>query len=200
MMAKPLVVDLFAEDYAHEAFLSAMIKRIALAEDRTVALHTRWARGGHGHTLTELALYQRMVQKGQAGIELPDMLVVAIDANCQTVNKARKTVEAKIESPFKDRTVVACPDPHVERWFLADPTSFTQVVGVRPNVGKRKCQRDIYKRILTKAILDAGHPVGLGGAEFAEEIVNEMDLYRAGRGEKSLKLFVDAFTGYLKSR
>jgi hypothetical protein len=199
-MAKPLVVDLFAEDYAHEAFLSAMIRRIALTEDRPVALRTRWARGGHGRALAELAVYQRMAQKGQAGLGLPDVLVVVIDANCQTVNKARKTVEAKIEHPFKDRTVVACPDPHVERWFLADPASFAQVVGGRPKVGRRKCQQDVYKRILKKAIVDAGHPVSLGGAEFAEEIVNAMDLYRAGKGEKSLKLFVDAFTGYLKSQ
>jgi hypothetical protein len=141
-----------------------------------------------------------MVQKGQAGLGLPDILVVAIDANCETVSKARKVVEAKIEPPFGDRTVVACPDPHVERWFLADPTSFAQVVGARPHVGKRKCERDVYKRILTKAIVEAGHPAGLGGVEFAEEIVSAMDLYRAGKGEKSLKLFVDAFAGYLKSR
>lgn len=199
-MAKPLVVDLFAEDYAHEAFLSAMIRRIALAVDRSVALRTRWARGGHGRALSELTIYQRMVQKGQAGLALPDMLVVAIDANCQTVSKARKAVEAKIEPPFRDRTVVACPDPHVERWFLADPISFTQVVGARPKLGRRKCERDIYKRVLTKVIVEAGHPAGLGGVEFAEEIVSAMDLYRAGKGEKSLKLFVDAFSGYLKSR
>src|SRR5574341_986424 len=185
-MAKSLVVDLFAEDYAHEAFLSAVIRRIALAEDIAVTLRTRWARGGHGRALSELATYQKMVQKGQVGLELPDLLVVAVDANCQNVNKARKAVEAKIEVPFRDRTVVACPDPHVERWFLADPASFAQVVGARPSVGKRKCERDLYKRMLRKAIVDGGHPVGLGGVEFAEEIVIAMDLYRAGKSEKSL--------------
>jgi hypothetical protein len=198
-MAKPLVVDLFVEDYAHEAFLSAMLRRLALAEGKEIVLRPRSAQGGHGRALTELGLYQRMIQKGQVGLGLPDLLVVGIDANCQSLTKARKAVEAKLEPPFIDRTVLACPDPHVERWFLADPTSFAQVVGASPKIGKRKCERDVYKGVLREAVVNAGHPVGLGGVEFAEEIVDAMDLYRAGKGEKSLKLFVDAVGRYLKS-
>ena len=198
-MARSLVVDLFVEDYAHEAFLSAMIRRLALAEGKVVALRSRSARGGHGHALAELVLYQRLFQKGQAGLGLPDLLVVGIDANCQTLTRARRAVEAKIEPPFRGRTVVACPDPHVERWFLADPVSFAEVVGTRPKIGKRKCERDAYKAVLSQAVVNAGHPVGLGGVEFAEEIVDAMDLYRAGKSEKSLKLFLDAIGGLLKT-
>ena len=52
---------------------------------------------------------------------------------------------------------------------------------------------------MSQAVVNAGHPVGLGGVEFAEEIVDAMDLYRAGKSEKSLKLFLDAIGGLLKT-
>lgn len=198
-MSSPFVVDLFAEDYAHEAFLSAIIERLADIEKRTVSLRARSARGGHGRALAELALYQTAVLKGVAGMSIPDLLVVAIDANCATFNKAKKATEEKIEASFKDRTVVACPDPHVERWYLADPESFALVVGVAPRMGKKKCERGLYKRILSRAVVSAGHASTLGGIEFARDLVEAMDLYRAGKLEKSLKHLIDDLSVHLKS-
>lgn len=100
--------------------------------------------------------------------------------------------------PFvQDRLVAACPDPHVERWYLADPQSFERVVGKRPDIGTRKCVRDHYKRVLASAIVQGGHPATLGGVEFAPELVEAMDLYRAGRNDSSLKAFVDDFRAKL---
>ena len=69
---------------------------------------------------------------------------------------------------------------------------FEATFGRRPKLGQRKCERDRYKRILARTIREAGYPTVLGGLEFAEEIVAAMDLYRAGKREKSLKHFVDA--------
>ncbi len=198
-MSSSVVVDLFVEDRAHEEFLKAMLVRLAREREKEVTLRVRSARGGHGRALEELSLYQKSTLSLLPGITTPDLLVVAIDANCVSFNKSRKDIEEKIDVPFKDRAIIACPDPHIERWYLADPDSFTQVVSCRPNIGRRKCERDRYKAILSKAIVDGGHPPTLGGIEFAREIVEAMDLYRASKAEKSLKHFLDQATSRLQS-
>jgi hypothetical protein len=41
-------------------------------------------------------------------------------------------------------------------------------------------------------------PRSLGGVEFAEELVNAMDFYRAGRRDPSLKAFISELTSQLK--
>ena len=89
------------------------------------------------------------------------------------------------------------PDPHVERWYLSDRHAFKQVVGVQPPAEHRKCERDRYKRILAKAVRDGGHPAILGGIEFAKELADAMDFYRAGRAEPGLRQFVtDAVSAF----
>ena len=198
-MSSPLTVDLFAEDRAHEEFLKAILKRIAADQETSLALRVRSARGGHPRVLQELALYQKSVLKAPENLSMPDVLIMAIDANCKRWNGARKEIQNTIEPQFAQRSVVACPDPHIERWYLADPDSFAQVVGVRPKVGKRKCERARYKAILSKAVVDAGHPATLGGIEFAQELVAAMDLYRAGKAEASLKHFLDETAAHIKT-
>lgn len=139
------------------------------------------------------------VSKGIAGMDMPDLLVVAIDANCKAFNTAHREIESKISGTYKDRAVIACPDPHIERWFLADPDSLVKVIGLRPNIGRKKCQRDHYKAILSKALIQAGYLPTLGGIEFAREIVEAMDLYRASKAERSLKHFIDDLTKMFRS-
>jgi hypothetical protein len=190
-MSRPLTADLFVEDRAHEAFLKAMISRIATEQGKSLAVRVRSARGGHPRVLQELSLYQKSVLKAPETLPMPDLLFVAIDANCSRWSRARKDIWGAIEKSFATRTIIACPDPHVELWYLADPDSFVQVVGIRPKIGKRKCARGRYKAILSKAIVDAGHPNTLAGIEFARELVESMDLYRAGKNEASLKHFLD---------
>ncbi len=95
-----------------------------------------------------------------------------------------------------DRLVAGCPNPHVERWFLADPDSFHKVVGYRPVIGREKYEREHYKRLLIDAIPKGSQPATLGGIEFAAELVDAMNLYRAGRSDSSLR----AFVGDLRSR
>lgn len=184
-----MVVDLLVEDAAHERFLRPLIGRLAGESEVEVGVRVRAARGGHPRVLAELKLYQQSVARGVA--DRPDLLVVAIDANCTPYGRARRSIEHGIRSGFRGITVIACPDPHVERWYPADPVSFAQVVGEEPRLGKRKCDRDRYKRILADAVAAAGHPVLLGGIEFADDLVAGMDLYRAGKNEKSLKHFID---------
>lgn len=198
-MSSPVTVDIFVEDRAHEAFLVPMLRRIADEEKVVATPRVRSGRGGHGRAVTELKLYQDLVREGAAGTTDPDLLIAGIDGNCSTFARAKKAIVAATHAPFSDRLVVACPDPHVERWYLADPESFKDVVGHRPTIAKRKCARDYYKDVLAKVVRKAGHPATLGGIEFAQEVVERMDLYRAGRNERSLKAFVDDLRGRLRT-
>jgi hypothetical protein len=191
-------VDVFAEDRAHEAFLVPMIQRLAREEDVEVDVRVRAARGGHGRAVDELKLYQRAATRGI--VPLPDLLIAAIDGNCSPPAKARLGIQNAIQTEFFGRVVVACPDPHVERWYMADPESFRMVVGRQPRLTKKKCQRGYYKNSLTTTVRQAGHPATLGGIEFARELVDAMDLYRAGRNDRSLRAFVQDLRGKLGGR
>jgi hypothetical protein len=190
-MAEPWSVGLFVEDRAHEHFLKPLIERIAREAGRPVVIRPYSVRGGHPRAREELRTFQQILEKGVLGLTDPDILVVGIDANCSPWHQARRGIAEGLSPRLKDRAALACPDPHIERWFLADPDGFQAALGRRPRLGRRKCERDLYKRLLADAVRAAGYPTVLGGIEFAEEIVAAMDLYRAGRREKSLKDFVE---------
>lgn len=192
------VIDLFVEDRAHEAFLGPLVRRLAAEEGARVDLRVRSARGGHGRALEEYRAYQDLVERRATPDPTPDLIVVGLDGNCLTFTRKRQEVLSATRGVFRERLVTACPDPHVERWFLADPDSFYRVVGHRPEEGRQKCQRDHYKQRLQAAIRAAGHPPTLGGLEFAEELVRAMDLFRAGKRDGSLKAFVDDLRARLR--
>lgn len=182
-------IDAFVEDRAHELLIGSVIRR--LAEDIDLAIDLRFisAVGGHPRVLNELSLFRKAVENG--GRRRPDLLVVAVDGNCKGWTKARNELKASIGDGLASDIVIACPDPHVERWFMSDPESFVDVVGYRPAVGKRKCQRDLYKRLLSDAVRKGGSPVLLGGIDYAPDLIKAMDLYRAGQNERSFGSFVD---------
>lgn len=144
--------------------------------------------------MIELEAFQEAVRTGSLGFTVPDLLVVARDANCSKFAKAYKEVDGKIDRAVFPEAVIACPDPHVERWFMADPSTFKQVVGAEVRPGTRKCTQDLYKAKLAGAVARAEIPSTLGGVEFAHDLVNAMDLYRAGKREPSLKHFVSDLT------
>ncbi len=188
-MSDPFAVDLFVEDRAHEVFVAALVGRIASEEQVASSVQTRAARGGHPRALQEFGAYQALIERG-ALARTPDMIVVVIDGNCSTPRKKRTEIAEAARPRLRDRLVVGCPDPHVERWFLADPDSFHEVVGHRPVVGRAKCQRGHYKQLLVEAVRSGGQPAILGGIEFAAELVAAMNLYQAGRRDATLKSFV----------
>ncbi|MBI4581698.1 MAG: hypothetical protein HY718_18525 [Planctomycetes bacterium] len=185
------MADLFVEDRAHEAFLRPLLQRVAGERKKAVDLRIRSARGGHGRVLSELDLYQRAISKHPGSLALPDLLVVGTDANCRSHQVARKDVETRLGDAFRLRTVVACPDPHIERWFLADAEAVRRVIGGRASVQKSKCERNYYKAMLRQAVVEGGQVSTLGGIEFAPELVAAMDFYRAGKVDHSLKFFLD---------
>jgi hypothetical protein len=190
-MSEGLVVDLFVEDRAHEDFVGAIVRRIARDENRQIQVRVRAARGGYPRLLSELDLYQKIVLSGFATMSLPDVLVIAADANCHGLAARKNAIRRRLEKTFKGRTVLAVPDPHVERWYLSDRQAFKQVVGVLPPAERRKCERGRYKQILAQAVRDGGNPPILGGIEFAKELAESMNFYRAGRAEPSLRQFLN---------
>lgn len=198
-MSKPVPIDLFVEDRAHEELLKPLITRIGEEEQVRVQVSVRTARGGHARALSEFRIYQRAAAAATFSGQLAELVVVGIDGNCSTFANARDKIQQATEPIFTDRLVVACPDPHIERWYLADPQSFNIVVGDQPKVGTRKCARDHYKQILADSIQRAGHPPTLGGIEFASELAAAMNLYRAGRNANSLRIFLNDLRARLRN-
>ncbi len=194
-MSRSLVVEVFAEDAAHEAFLGPFIRRMATEEGASADVRVRSSVGGHGRAMSEFDLFQKAVMRHH--LATPDLVVICIDANCKKYAQAHRDIEAHAIPSLREYMVIACPDPHIERWYMADPEGFALVVGATPPTRQRKCGRDVYKALLRNTIHQAGHLAPLGGIEFAPELIERMDLFRAGKNDKSLKAFADELKGAL---
>jgi hypothetical protein len=199
-MASSITIDLFAEDQAHEEFLRPLIYRVTREEDLVADVRVRSARGGHGRAIQEFSAYQRVILRTPSTTVFPDLVVVAIDGNCNSHSAAVNEINEKVKPEFASITVVACPDPHIERWYLADLDAFHEVVGSRPSLGKTKCKRDYYKQELSKAVIDAQHPPTLGGLEFAYEIVESLNYFKAGKADPSFHLFYGSLLAAVRRR
>jgi hypothetical protein len=193
-------VDLFAEDRGHEEFLKPLISRIARQENCRVSIKVRTARGGHGRAVREFKLYQKSVLGAVADLTMPDILVVAIDSNCKSYVDTTNDIKRDLEVEFSTIAVLACPDPHIELWYLADLDTFEKVVGYRPTVPSGKCVTNYYKNLLSSAVTAAGHPATLGGIEFARELVQQMDLFRAGQKDAALKHLIQDLENAFRRR
>lgn len=195
-MSEPLDVELFMEDQAHEILLVPMVSRIAQEESVDVQCNVRTARGGYPRAFSELDLYLKY--RSLLGLDAT-MLVVAIDSNCSSFAQTRSEIQNKVGPEHQHLLVTACPDPHIERWYMADLNSFCEVVGHQPDISREKCDRFYYKDRLREAVRGGAHPNILGGIEFGPELVAKMDFYRAGRTDRSLKSFVEDLRGKLRN-
>ena len=179
-------IALFVEDFAHQEVIGALVQRLADESCIDVRFNWRSAVRGHGRVVRELRDYLRDL-RGQ-GSPLPDLIIVATDANCRGLNeRVREMDQTTTPAPM----ILAIPDPHIERWLLLDSAAFKTAVGRGCDAPDRKCDRDLYKRRLATAIRAAGIMPSLGGIEFAEDIVQSMDINRAKRADRSFQRFVD---------
>ncbi len=96
------------------------------------------------------------------------------------------------------RIICAVPDPHIERWLLLDSSAFKAVFGRGCDAPDRKCERGRYKKMLVDAIRTAGITPSLGGLEFADDIVNSMDLEHSAKADDSLRYFLDQLRAVLQ--
>src|SRR5437764_285312 len=129
-------VIIFGEDYAHEIILRTLLERLAAIFKVPVKIRVRSATGGHGRLLGDLKEFVRELAKGQA--ELPDLFVVARDANCLGYAQRAKEITETLEH-YRGSVALAVPDPHVERWLLLDSHAFKVVLKQGCQAPDRKC-------------------------------------------------------------
>ena len=185
-------IALFVEDLAHRLVIGRLVER--LARDRDIRARLNWisSEGGYGQVVYEFRAFLRnLVRRGGP---LPDLIIIASDSNCIGLNQRVREITAMAESvgALTPPIITAVPDPHIERWLLLDGAAFARVVGRGCDAPDQKCNRDRYKDLLAQAVLDAGNPPNLGGIEFADDIVAEMDIERAKRSDDSLRHFLDS--------
>jgi hypothetical protein len=189
-------IDMFVEDHGHEAVLKALVNRLAKQSGVAIRITLRTSKGGHGRVLSTLKEYIRDLKKG--GRELADLLIVAIDGNCTGYSQCKQEID-QVTQGFAVPVICAIPDPHIERWLLLDATAFKKVVGKGCSAPAQKCDRGHYKRLLIEAIQQAGKTAFLEGLEYAEDLVNEMDLERVERVEDSLGKFLKSLRQQLQT-
>lgn len=191
-------VALFCEDQGHEQVGSALIRRLAREVGAHVLVDPLCARGGRGRAITELKTWQRALQLGQK-TGVPDLLVVLIDGNCEGVHATRKQIEPMINPSVCPVAVIGVPDPHVERWLIADPEAFTALIGAPPPTDPGKCGRDIYKRIIRETVERAGVPLLSDVLELSPDLIDCMDLFRAGKTQPALGQLLDELQRALRT-
>jgi hypothetical protein len=193
-------VDLYCEDRGHEQFARALLERFGRELGQRPDIRTASGRGGHGQAITEFKAWQRLVAVRRGiGFEIPDLLVLIVDSNCASWTQVRRDLEESVDGGIFPRCAIGCPDPHVERWCLADPAAVQQVLGVTPPSDPGKCDRRVYKQLLRQTILGAGQPILTSEMEYAPDLVAAMNLFQAGKNQHSLKHFVEEVRSALQS-
>lgn len=189
-------IGYFLEDIGHQTFLEALVERIAremAMPHARLRAEVRNATGGRGQVFQELRDFLRDVSRER---ERPfDLLVVAIDGNCRGYRQTRDDIlDVATQSDYAGPIACAVPNPHIERWYLADPLALQQVLEVDhvPDAPRYKCERARYKQVLRETIRQAGVVAPLGGLEYGADIVASLDLYTAGKADTGFKHLLDA--------
>ena len=195
----------FLEDRAQDGFIKAIVERVA----KEVGIH----RDSLVHDVRSARHGSQVFNRFKAFLEDPftvtgsqvDLLVVAIDGNCKGHHEVVKRLEDSIpvDSPLRDRIVYAVPDPHIERWYLLDQRALKKGVGLDhpPDLPDYKCEKDFYKQLLNQTLAESDVNSLLGGAEYAEQIVAQIqDLDAIGSLDDSFSYFVHALKKFFKTQ
>ena len=189
-LADRMRIALFLEDVGHERFIGAFIERLADEVDARVQLEVRNARGGASQ------LDQQFMQFLKDNVTLDqrlNLVVVIRDTDCVGVERVKTRYLGLVrDAYYSGDVVIGAPEPHIECWYLSDPSALQRVLraDTQATVPDSKCGRDRFKRKLSEVIEDAHVAPLLGGIEYAEDIVEEMDIYRACSNVPSLDTFV----------
>jgi hypothetical protein len=195
----------FLEDLAQEGFITSLVKRVAVEESiatDTLVHDIRSSRGG-SRVIQEFKEFIRDTSKvGSSDI---DFLVVAIDGNCRGYNNRVRDLDKYIKSnhPLEGRVVYAVPDPHIERWYLMDQRALKAGIGldIVPNLPPYKCKRDHYKQVINQALKQSNVNSLLGGAEYAERIVDNIaNLESLGQQNAGFHSFLENLRSMFRSQ
>jgi hypothetical protein len=182
---KDIVV--FCEDTGHEEVITPLVARISEEFDIDIDVQVVSSTGGHGQTLIELREY---VEDLRSFAGLPDLIIVGRDSNCRGVAATQDELNDCLDE-YSDFSIYALPNPHIERWLLVDSSAFKRVLGEGCDAPDEKCDKARYKKTLAEAVREAAdvNP-SLGGIEYAQDIVAEMDLDRMTTADRSLGSFI----------
>lgn len=185
-------IVLFCEDSGHDNFLTSFVSYFFSGDNVQIASLS--AKHGKGKALSELEKYLKQVNKNL--VPQPDAIIAAIDANCRGYNEKKREIDEKVPQEVKASIpiILAIPDPHVERWLLIDSHAFKKVFGAGCDTPRDKCEKNLYKKLLKDAIKRAGGETLLGGMEYSQDIVKNMDLKRTVNLDASLKKFAEELT------
>lgn len=193
-MAEVLRIGFFLEDIAHERILRRVVERCAASvgiDEQRLTADIRNATHGSPAVLSE---FRRYLRRFSTDAESPfDVLIVAIDGNCSGyTTKKREILELAERSSYPGIVVVGVPDPHIEKWYMADGQACRHAIAapVLPNMPGYKCERQRYKRVLLDYIKSTGVVPLLGGAEYGPQIADAIDLQHAKQNDPSLGHFV----------
>lgn len=202
-MGDRIDVSYFLEDRAQELFLLALVDRIArdLGIRQAQLDHNVQAARHGSQVLKELKEYGRDFEKNRKS--LPSVLVVAIDGNCKGIEEGKRQIQSRLSKSqaLLERTVMAIPDPHIERWYILDQKALKDAVGMSKGIQAPgyKCQKDYYKKILKEGIEANGTVALLGGPQYGRDIVRRIDDIDAiAKLDRSLQSFVTDLRAALK--
>jgi hypothetical protein len=183
-------ITLFCEDSFHEKFIGALLRRFEDEYRAGVTARFLSSQGGLSRMHGELRDFLRDLERDRQN--LPDAVIVVVDANCQGYNGRKGLMNGVLAHypRFQQLVSYAIPDPHIERWMLVDAIAFQNVFGRGCTLPAMKCAKDEYKKLLRNQIRESGIEAPLGGEEFAEDIVMAMDLGQVETGEASFGLFL----------
>lgn len=183
----------FFEDRAHDGFVRALVKRVAIEESIPVdslSHDVRSCRGG-SRVIRDFISF---LKDTEAGASYIDLLIVVKDGNCKGYSEQVRNLKKYLNAthPLREKVVYAVPDPHIERWYIGDQGAFRDGVGLNaaPNLPQYKCKKDYYKEIMSRALRGSGVSSLLGGVEYAERIVDRINLDLLGRRNAGFQNFV----------
>lgn len=183
------LIGLFLEDFAQEQYIQAIARRIAGNRGCECVFRVFNSRGGRPAVQRELKLFFRT----QASSEpTPDFLIIGNDGNCNGFVERRNELDKYVPSEWRDRTIWAIPDPHIEAWLFRDIEAFHRAVGSCNAPPIRKCDKNFYKNFLRDNTIKARGSALLGGIENVNEIAVNQDLTRLKASGADLCSFIEA--------
>jgi hypothetical protein len=185
-----LKVLIFVGDVAQENLIKALFVRVARESGLDLSrleVQSPYSRGGG----SIMALKDYINDYGME--TAADCFVLGSDGNCNGFVEKRKMLEKNLKkSNALDRTILAIPDPHIERWYLIDSSALSYAVGcpVGNYSPKQKCDKGHYKNLLREAIQSVGVEPLQGGAEYGSEVGTNIDIFKASREDSGFKFFI----------
>ena len=183
-------VTLFLEDIGHERFIDSLVRRLADQEGVPIEVDVRNASGGASRLDDQ---FVRFLRDYSVTDRRPDLVVVIRDTDCAGVRTVQSRYSRLIQAAdYAGDVVIGAPEPHIECWYLADPQALQRVLRAptQAPIPDSRCGAGRFKELLAKTVTDAGVDPLLGGIEYAESVVAEMDVYRAAANVPSLATFV----------